>query len=384
MRIIFVVVTLLFTSSVANADLKYEALKDKEISVLIVNGIFEYEDDLSFFIKAVSEHNASAIMFNSGGGNIYKAMELGKLIRVLKLDTLQPRGMDCSSACSLAFLGGVMRIAEAGSIGVHKSSFNNSLQINANDAVSSIQKTTADIMSFIAEMGADANLLQLALQYDSDDMRYLSLREMENFKVVTVDKNKDALSDSNNASTLTYRTAPQTAPSSPTPPPASFHQTYKPNLTIPNAQSGIVHHPKRKVAIKFDPNTKSQNLIELRNGASIYLQRYDQQWYKVAYGDYRGYMHHSWVHVDQYELPRTERRYIQISSFATYDEALAFLNQSDLKLDVYLSTNRWLAVTLRGSFSYDDALSLTKLLKAQGKIPQDSIIHYGNTYIRKL
>lgn len=383
LRIIILILSFLIASSIAKADLRYDRLKDEdEISVLIVSGEFEYDDDLSLFVKAVNEHRASAIMFNSGGGNVYKAMQLGKLIRALRLSTIQPRGMDCSSACSLAFLGGIIRLAEAGSIGVHKSSFSNSTNMNAHDAVASIQKATADIMGYITEMGADANLLQLALQYDSDDMRYLSLREMKEHKVVTEQENKQPSSSPQIAARP--QTAPYTAPTYSHSPQVSYEPTYRPNLNIPTARSGVVHHPKKKAAIKFDPDNKSRNLVELRNGATVYLQPYDKQWYRVAYGDYRGYMHHSWVHVDQYELPRSERRYIQISSFATYEEALAYINNSDLQLDTYLSTNGWLAVTLRGSFKYDDALMLARELKNKGRIPQDSLLNYGNTYVRKL
>lgn len=377
LRIVVLIVSFLIISSTAKADLKYEPLKEEdEISVLIVSGSFEYDDDLSLFLKAVSDHRASAIMFNSGGGNVYKAIELGKLIRALRLGTIQPRGMDCSSACSLAFLGGTIRLAEAGSIGVHKSSFNNSTNMNAHDAVASIQKATADIMGYITEMGADANLLQLALQYDSDDMRYLSLKEMKNYKVVTEQEATQPSSPPQIAATPPTYTAP---------PQASYRPAYRPNLNIPTARSGVVHHPKKKAALKYHPNNKSHTLVELRNGTTVYLQPYDKQWYKVAYGDgYMGYMHHSWVHVDQYELPRSEKRYIQISSFDNYEDALEYVNKSALNLDIYLSTNGWLAVTLRGTFSSTEASTLTKELKSKRRIPQDSIFNYGNTYVRKL
>ncbi|UCA46860.1 hypothetical protein [Pseudochrobactrum sp. XF203] len=384
MRFFLFILTLLIISSPAQANLSYDSLADSDLpTVLIVKGTFEHDDDLSVFLEAIRKHNTTAIIFNSGGGNVYKAIELGKIIRALKLSTIQPRSMECSSACSLAFLGGINRFAEAGSIGVHKSSFINASGMDANDAISSIQKATADIMGYMTEMGADANLLQLALQYDSDDMRYLSRREMENFKVVTEQETKQPSSPPQVATTppTTTHTAPSTYSA---PPQSSYQPAYRPNMSIPAAHSGIVHHPKKKAEIKFDPDNKSRTLVELRNGATVYLQPYDKQWYMVAHGDYRGYMHHSWVHVDQYELPKSERRYIQISSFDNYEAALEYINKSDLNLDIYLSTNGWLAVTLRGTFSQSDAIKITKELKNARRIPQDSILNYGNTYIRKL
>ncbi|OWK22030.1 hypothetical protein AJ88_14130 [Mesorhizobium amorphae CCBAU 01583] len=135
--------------------------------------------------EALARSNASvAVTFQSPGGNIQKAMDLGRLIRRLGLTTIQFRAVECSSACSLAFLGGVMRIAEAGSIGVHKSSFSDDIGLNTKDAVSGVQQMTADIITYMIEMGVDPALLQLSLQYDSDDIRYLSKSEMTKYRVV--------------------------------------------------------------------------------------------------------------------------------------------------------------------------------------------------------
>ncbi|MEY9783964.1 hypothetical protein ABIA23_005431 [Sinorhizobium fredii] len=144
---------------------------------VVVTGDFAYEDDLSAFVAVVRAHRAVAVAFNSPGGNVAKAMELGRLIRSEGLVTIQSRGSECASACALAFLGGLQRFAQPGSIGVHRSSFSDTRSMSVDDAVSHIQRLTADIMAYISEMGADPALLQLALQYASGDMRYLSLSE---------------------------------------------------------------------------------------------------------------------------------------------------------------------------------------------------------------
>src|SRR5690606_7022182 len=121
----------------------------------------------------------------SPGGNIAKAMELGRLIRRLGLTTIQMRAMECTSACSLAFFGGTTREAEPGAIGVHKSSFSGDLPVDAEDAVSAVQQMTAEIVTYMIEMGIDPGLLQVSLQYDSHDIRYLSLSEMQKYRIVT-------------------------------------------------------------------------------------------------------------------------------------------------------------------------------------------------------
>ena len=80
-------------------------------------------------------HNPVAIGFNSPGGNVPKAVEFSRLIRARGLNTIQPRGLECDSVCSLTFMGGVNRFAQLGAIGVHKSLFPGINEMNAAGAV---------------------------------------------------------------------------------------------------------------------------------------------------------------------------------------------------------------------------------------------------------
>jgi hypothetical protein len=155
------------------------------LKFLIVEGEIEYEDDLRQFTASASSNNTNIVVFSSPGGNIYRAMELGRLIRSKGLTTFQPRGLECTSACALAFMGGINRYAEPGSIGVHKSSFASGHTMNAEDAVSQVQSLTADVVGYMIEMNVDPALLQLALSYEANDVRYLSRSEMERFRVST-------------------------------------------------------------------------------------------------------------------------------------------------------------------------------------------------------
>ena len=76
-------------------------------------------------------------------------------------------------------MGGTVRFAETGSIGVHKTSFADTSAISVDDAISYIQRQTAETISYMTEMGIDPSLLQLSLRYEKDDMRYLSKSEMQ-------------------------------------------------------------------------------------------------------------------------------------------------------------------------------------------------------------
>jgi hypothetical protein len=112
-------------------------------------------------------------------------MALGRMIRLLGLNTMQVRQLECASACSLAFLGGVSRIAAPGSIGVHRTSFAPDSTVGRDEAVAGVQALTAEIISYLSEMGVSADLLNFALRYDRTDIRYLSASEMNDLKVTT-------------------------------------------------------------------------------------------------------------------------------------------------------------------------------------------------------
>lgn len=114
----------------------------------------------------------ATIAFNSAGGSVVGAMEMGRLIRKLRFDTfLAPRYVEsvypndkvvatnvvCASACSLAFIGGVQRAVEPKSrFGVH--------QFYAKKDVgdSATQTIVVALAAYIEEMGVDRGMLDRA------------------------------------------------------------------------------------------------------------------------------------------------------------------------------------------------------------------------------
>jgi hypothetical protein len=181
-------VILVLSSGRAAADLHYEERTTSDgVSILVVSGVFELGDDLRDFDRAVARIRPVAVVFDSPGGQPQKAMELGRLIRALGLATFQPYGPQCVSACALAFVGGVERFADPGSIGVHKTYFDEGAPLDAAGAVAAIQELTAETLEYLGEMGVDPALLALSMRYDRNDMRYLSGSEMAELGVTTAD-----------------------------------------------------------------------------------------------------------------------------------------------------------------------------------------------------
>lgn len=155
--------------------------------VLLVKGEFVFSDDPSALAREASTTGAKIVTFNSDGGNIVAAMAYGRAIRALGLGTLQLRSAQCASACALAFVGGSMRQAEPGAIGVHQSSFSPDSKLDGQAAVAAIQIMTAEIMAYFIEMGVDPKLLQLSLSVPPNDMRYLTAAEMEQYKITSTE-----------------------------------------------------------------------------------------------------------------------------------------------------------------------------------------------------
>ncbi|MEY9829943.1 hypothetical protein ABIA25_001758 [Sinorhizobium fredii] len=154
-------------------------------TVLVVRGAFEFGDRPEALSAAVAQSGARVVTFNSNGGNVHAAMAFGRTIRALGLETVQLRAAECASACALAFVGGARRTAEPGSIGVHQSSFSSDAALDGHEAVAAVQAMTAEIMTYLIEMGVDPKLLQLSLSIPSSDIRYLTAGEMTQFGVTT-------------------------------------------------------------------------------------------------------------------------------------------------------------------------------------------------------
>lgn len=183
----------LFLCAPAYADMTIQRLPmENAPAVLLLKGSFTEGDDPQALAREVSASGARMVTFDSGGGNVMAAMVYGRAIRSLGLTTVQFRAAECASACTLAFAGGAIRQAEAGSIGVHQSSFAPGSSLDRQTAVTAVQSLTAEIMTYLIEMDVDPRLLQLSLSIPSDDMRYLTLGEMRSYRLISGDLGKEA------------------------------------------------------------------------------------------------------------------------------------------------------------------------------------------------
>lgn len=91
-------------------------------TIISIDGQF-FPGDEERFIDAAIEIADAVVLLNSPGGDLQAGIEIGTAIRLKGFTTLVSKGVECSSACALAWLGGKSRQMEEGSfVGFHAAS----------------------------------------------------------------------------------------------------------------------------------------------------------------------------------------------------------------------------------------------------------------------
>ena len=360
--------------SVALAGLTYEMIKIEAADILKITGTIDPTEDPQKLVEAIDRHRPAAILFDSPGGNPVAAMQLGRIIRASGKATLQLRAYQCTSACSFAFVGGVQRYAEPGSIGVHRNSFTDDYGGDSHQAASDVQQITADLITYFKEMGVDPAILSVAYRYDRDDMRYLSGSEMAELGVTTAPE-PVAGAEAPVGQVATTPTPTQTQ-----------DRLVKSaiDVSIPIVNSVVVRHPKGSIAVLSEPREDATPVFEAPNGSIYSVLFGNGKWFKIRMDAQYGYVHKTWVYPEEFDLPVSDLRFIQISSFPDFESAKSFADGFGLVSEVYFTSDNWFAVTIGGRVSDGPAKQRLGQLRANGLVPEDSFVTFGNTYIRKV
>ncbi|MFW8588847.1 SH3 domain-containing protein [Rhizobium beringeri] len=155
-------------------------------------------------------------------------------------------------------------------------------------------------------------------------------------------------------------------------------------LEVPKARTGIVRHPNGVAPIKAAANGDAKTVAQAPNGSPVEVLELRDDWYRVLVGGSSGYMHYSWVRVNQFEEPAGDGRFVQVKSFRALDEARSFIRGARIPLSAHLAANGWIAVTLHDVYGEQEAKDLSNALKTHGLIAKDAMVTYGNTYVRKV
>jgi hypothetical protein len=113
----FVLVFPLFAAPAFAARIEVE--RGGDTATVTVRGTLESEDGQRF-TGAVSGIRKAIVMFSSNGGDLDAGLAIGRAIRHNNFTTGVPAGVQCASACALAWLGGITRyMASSARIGFH-------------------------------------------------------------------------------------------------------------------------------------------------------------------------------------------------------------------------------------------------------------------------
>jgi hypothetical protein len=102
-------------------------------TIIRVGGQFYLGDDRKF-IKVALPHERSLVIFgNSPGGSLDAAIEIGRVIKIMRLPTSVAANAECASACAFAWLAGQERYMEPNArLGFHAASQEGKISGSAN------------------------------------------------------------------------------------------------------------------------------------------------------------------------------------------------------------------------------------------------------------
>lgn len=160
------------------------------------------------------------------------------------------------------------------------------------------------------------------------------------------------------------------------------------SVAPPNLETGKPHgwvrHPSGGIVLKSAPDEKSADSGPAWNTTPVEVIGLDGHGLKVRAGGSEGYAHETWIKVAGYASSTDDRKYVQVFSFPNMEAARAKMRSLPYRTDAYAPPQCWVAVTLAGKFSEDDAKAALQARRRDAGFPDDAFRTFGNTYKRKL
>lgn len=129
-------------------------------------------------------------LLNSPGGSVQDALELGRALRLMGIETAMRSGDICYSACPYLLASGVTRsVPEDAFVGVHQHYFGESTLLPAFAAVEDIQRGQGLVMRYLDQMGIDPLVMQHALITPPNEIYILLPEELERYRFIAASEN---------------------------------------------------------------------------------------------------------------------------------------------------------------------------------------------------
>lgn len=135
-------------------------------------------------LKTCTGDNVRWVSFDSSGGDVQSALDVGHILRKEKAWTLVSNG-SCASACVLAFLGGVHRVV-VGRIGLHRA-FPASASSTFGEVQTNRKKIDRLMREYLTGMNVPERLLFEMNAVSPGSIRWLDETELQQLQITGVD-----------------------------------------------------------------------------------------------------------------------------------------------------------------------------------------------------
>lgn len=173
-------------SSQASAlELETGRYEDTKTRYIRVSGSIRPGDALVLRGILGAEPDPSVVIFNSPGGSVTEALEMGRDIRRHAASTYVGKGQQCVSACILAFVGGVRRaVARGGELGSHQFYWPDGGAPAGEAATAMTQKLSASVLRHFIALDVDPEALTLIMETPPERMLVFKPDLLERFRLV--------------------------------------------------------------------------------------------------------------------------------------------------------------------------------------------------------
>ena len=133
--------------------------------------------------KDMCPDGSLSVQLMSHGGDVYAAMEIGRVVRNQSIRTIVPGDSECSSSCVLILGAGVSKAA-VGKVGIHRPYFGS---MDSNSSLNEVRRKrdriSEDIKTYLNEIDVSLSLYEMMSGVPPEKIRYLSREECESLRL---------------------------------------------------------------------------------------------------------------------------------------------------------------------------------------------------------
>lgn len=149
---------------------------------VIAEGLIALDSADAFREAAAKVSGPPVVRIDSAGGNLVGALRLGQAFRDAGATLIVASDARCVSACVYAFLGGgTRRVVSGGRVGVHRFYAE---ETEGEFPAVLVRRATDTLIEYVSRMGADPELVSLAVSIQPPAVRYLTVSELRRYRVV--------------------------------------------------------------------------------------------------------------------------------------------------------------------------------------------------------